>query len=410
VTGVLEINDFELTLYRAGDVIYQAPAMAIVRDADMLFGEAALKQFRLFPRQANQQYLAKLNADPLSEPAKLAANHADLVYLHMKELTQVTSDPLIVAVPGNLSRDQLGVLLGISQEAGIEVRGFVDSAVAAVASTPSPAALHHLDVHLQHFVVTEISVDAEVARRRAEEVRDCGVANLVTGWMNLISDRFVRETRFDPLHAADSEQQLYNQVYEWLNGVHHHQEFGVVIRTAGGERRVEVPKHELESKALQRCRALLDALPASAEVAVSARAARIPGLVAALRAAGHGVQLLAAHAVGVSCQRHRDQIVGDGTDMRLVTRLPAHEVIRPAPAPPAKPVAPTPTHLLCENVAVPLAVGAEVPIRMQEDGPWLGAADGIVLNGRRLTADTRLKVGDVINAGPRQLVAIRVTG
>jgi len=408
VTAVLEINDFELTLFRGADAIYRAPAMAIVRDPDIVFGEAALKQFRLYPRQSNQQYLAKLNADPLSEPGRLAANHADLVYLHLKELQQVSSDEVVLAVPGNLSRDQLGVLLGICQEAGLEIRGFVDSAVAAVSTTPCPEALFYLDAHLQHFVITELTAGDEIQRQRAEEVRDCGIANLVTGWMNLISDRFVRETRFDPLHAADSEQQLYSQVYDWLNGAHHHSEFSVVIRSSGGERRVDVPKHELESKAEQRFRPLLDALPARASLALSARSARIPGFVAALRTAGHAVELLNASAVGVGCTQHLSSIVADGGSLRLVTRLPAREVVRAAP--PIRTEAPTPTHLLRDHVAVPLTADSGLGIHLREDGPWLTGSGDVVLNGSRLDADTRLRVGDVISDGERQLIAILVAG
>ena len=46
----------------------------------------ALRIARLHPQAANQQYLARLNADPLPVPGKLAANHADLVYQHLLAL------------------------------------------------------------------------------------------------------------------------------------------------------------------------------------------------------------------------------------------------------------------------------------------------------------------------------------
>jgi deoxyadenosine/deoxycytidine kinase len=72
----------------------------------------------------------------------------------------------------------------------------------------------YVDVFLQHVQVSELVIGTEVRHERSFEVRDCGFSNLLDGWVNLIADRFVQETRFDPLHTADSEQQLYNQVYE----------------------------------------------------------------------------------------------------------------------------------------------------------------------------------------------------
>ncbi len=406
MTAVLEVNDYELTLYKGAEALYQAPAIAIVRENDMLFGEAALRQFRLFPRQANHQYFAKLNADPLSEPVKRAANHADLVYLHLKELAQVSSDDLVLAVPGTLNGDQLGVLLGICQEAGYNVRGFVDSAVAAVASESSPRQLFHLDVHLQHFVVTELNVDGDVVRGNAEEIRDCGISNLVNGWVNLIADRFVSETRFDPLHTADSEQQLYNQVFDWLNGAHHSGELGVAIASSGSERRVDVARSQLESKALQRYRRVLETLPQGAAVTISARTARIPGFAGALRDAGHPLKLLGASAVGAACSAQLGDIIDDGGALRLISRLPMRHGNSAQLQPEAS--TPSPTHFLHEHTALPLSAG---PATRSSNGQiWLVASANVELNGERVDADTRLRLGDVVLSDGRQLTAIRVPG
>jgi hypothetical protein len=414
VSAVLELNDYELTLYRGDESLYQAPAMAIVRDSDMLFGEAALHQFRLFPRQANQQYLTRLNADPLSDPVRRAANHADLVYLHLKELTQVLSDDLVLAVPGNLTADQLGVLLGICQEAGLEVVGFVDAAVAAAASVPCPARLSLLDIHLQHCLLTELKVGAEIERGRVEELKDCGVTNLVNGWINLIGDRFVSETRFDPLHTAETEQQLFNQLHQWLNGARHDSELAVTIAHGGTERRLVLTRAELEAKAAQRYRRVLDSLPADGTVALTARTARIPGLAAALRSAGHSVELLHGHAVARALAEHL-ALVTAGEGPRLISRLPARRAEAAAGSPDrkagpqaaeaaAEAAAAVPTHFLCGHVALPLGAGPAT--RQDEGGLWLLA--GSELNGEHLMRDTRLRVGDVVTADGRSLTAIEV--
>ena len=89
MTLLLELNDAELSLYRDGAPIYQQPAVAHVSDTGNRFGDEALKMTRLLPQQANQQYLSRLNADPLPVAGKQAANHADLVYQHLLRHLQV---------------------------------------------------------------------------------------------------------------------------------------------------------------------------------------------------------------------------------------------------------------------------------------------------------------------------------
>ena len=408
MTAILELNDFELTLYQNAERLYHAPAMAIVRDQDLSFGEAARREFRLFPRQANQQYFAKLNAEPLSQPSRAATNNADLVYLHLKELQQLCDDQLVLAVPGNLSGDQLGVLLGIAQEAGFTIKGFVDSAVAALAENAAPAAVYYLDIHLQHSVLTELSVGDEVKRIRAEEIRDCGVSNLIDGWVNVITDRFVSKTRFDPLHTADTEQQLYNQVHDWLHGAHLHPELSVVISHGGSERSVEVPLSDLEAKAQQRYRKIVEVLPAASHLMISARTAKVPGLARALKDAGHRVEPLTANAVGDGVRRNLARIIGNGEQLRLVNSLP-HEHDTPVTALPATPV-PAATHLLYSHNAFALNHHSTLRFEDRAGEAWLLPGDGVSLNGKNLEHATRLQPGDVIADGSRSFTAISVDG
>ena len=122
MTTIIELNDLELSLHRGRETLYRAPAYASVRTEEVVFGDRAVRLARIHPQQANQQYLHRMNGDPLPQPVRTAANHADLVYLHLKELAALFQDEAVLAVPGTMSGDQLGILLGICQEAGIEVR------------------------------------------------------------------------------------------------------------------------------------------------------------------------------------------------------------------------------------------------------------------------------------------------
>src|SRR5690606_14808120 len=129
MTCILELNDADLTLYRDRAVLHRAPGVAVVLEDQVAFGEEALRLSRIHPRRANQHYFTRLNADPLPVPGPRARNHADLVYLHLKTfqpLIEAEGGSVLLAVPGILSADQLGVLLGVLQEVGIRVNGFVD--------------------------------------------------------------------------------------------------------------------------------------------------------------------------------------------------------------------------------------------------------------------------------------------
>ena len=404
MTLIFELNDTELSLYRGTERLYHAPAIALARNDEILFGEAALRLARIHPHQTNQQYFSRLNADPLVQPVASAANHADLVYLHLKELAILIEEDVILAVPGTLSNDQLSVLLGISHEAKITICGFIDSAVAALTTTRVPEKTYLLDVHLQHMSITELSVNDEVQRIRSDEIRECGLAGLLEGWVNLIGDRFVHETRFDPLHTAHTEQQLYNQVYDWVVGAHHTKEIGVEIEHANQRHRVEIPKGQLEQKAQQRFRRLRESIPAGAHITLTARCARLPGLTSLLRADGYEIDLLTSSAVAEGCTNHMEVIRSSDADLRLITRLPHDHEVREVNNAPAN----IPSHFLHNHTALPLnSAKLAFAIKPDTEGVWLLPEGSIMLNSEPITQATKLAIGDTIHNGTEQYLEIR---
>ena len=419
MTSILDINDCALTLFDGGNRLYSEPAVALIQNKNILFGDAALRRARIHPQQANQQYLARLNADPLPHPTNLAANHADLVYLHLKELTAM-ADELLLAVPGIMSSDQLGVLLGIAQEAGVNVCGFVDTAVASAGTCALAPVTHHVELHLHRACVSTLKVNEQIQRVSAEEIPESGFANLLDAWVNVIADRFVRDTRFDPLHAAESEQQLYDQVYEWVLGPGSSMqptpaaEIAIDIDHQNYVRHVDVPRTVLEDKATQRLQRLLDTLPSGAHVTLSARDAGLPGLRAALRHAGHSITELPADALAAACQQHEARMRSSGDGLRLVTSLPNGN--RLTESSPAESAVRRPTHLLNRASAHAGAVDANPPeqpfaIERRGDGVHLRTAEASVsLNGERPAPDALLHSGDEIAHGGARYLLIAVEG
>src|SRR5512143_4187627 len=181
-TYVLDMNDGDLRVARvdadAGDIVAQSIGFAMIGDRAIGFGEGAMQQFRLHPRQVNNQYWNRLNTDPLAVRGPNTANHADLVYRHFVELLREASagpaDELVIATPGTTSNEQLGLLLGIAGQAGITVSGRVDTALASSVLHPSPKRVLHVDVFLHRAVVTEMTKTDGLARQRVEAVAERG--------------------------------------------------------------------------------------------------------------------------------------------------------------------------------------------------------------------------------------------
>ena len=408
MTCILELNDADLTLYRDATVLHRSPGVAVVLDDAVHFGDEALRLSRIHPRQTNQQYFTRLNADPLAAPGRRARNHADLVYLHLqtfKPLIEAEGGDVLLAVPGILSADQLGVLLGVLQELGIRVSGFVDAAVAAAAGRALPERAFHLEVMMQRAVVTELETTGagEVRKAGAQEVLECGLSRLMESWIDVIADRFVRETRFDPLHAAATEQQLFDQVHAWLErpGT---AELAIEIDHGDQQRRVDLGRSVLEDKAGQRFRLLADVVPRGAALLVSGRAARLPGLQRSLDELGAQADALETGALAQGCIANLDRIVPRDGELRLVTRLPAGG--RPAGEPPRAAAAP-PTHVLEGTDAWPVSA-SPAPLRTESAGVMLSPGPDVRLNGEPLAAPAPVTPGDRVTVGERTFVMIRV--
>jgi hypothetical protein len=413
MTCILELNDADLTLYRGDEVLHRSPGVAVVLGGEIHFGEDALRLSRIHPRQTNQQYFTRLNADPLTAPGDLARNHADLVYQHLKllkPLIDAESGTVVLAVPGVLSGDQLGVLLGVLQEVGIGVAGFVDSAVAAVAGQDAPAQAYYLDVMMQRAVITTLDINADARKAGVQEVHECGMNRLLEGWSNVIADRFVRETRFDPMHAAASEQQLFDQVYRWIRDGARGSELVVGIDHHDHTRRAEIGRGILEDKGEQRFRQLSDALPRGAHVFVSARSASLPGLDRALAALHVLAVPLPADALPRGCLDNLRHIVSDDGELRLVTRLPHGTQVSEKPRPTAAATAVLqPTHLLRGHQAWPLgAADLPLPVGANGHGFVLHAEPHVRLNGSALREPAPLHSGDRVTVGADEYLIIHV--
>jgi len=119
-----------------------------------------------------------------------------------------------VAVPARAEVAGLEAMLGIARRLTLPVDGFIDSAVASVAGLRLEQNAIVLELGLHHAAATAVDCEAaaQIRRRRALIAERGGILELYQAWLEMISKTMVKRSRFDPLHDAATEQQLFDAV------------------------------------------------------------------------------------------------------------------------------------------------------------------------------------------------------
>ncbi len=214
---VLEFNDAALSLADADRVHATSPGFAFVDGRKLLFGEAARQQFRAQPRKTQFRYWYQLDQAPLDSPFGEARSHADLAWTQLSGIQANGGDGvLLLAVPASFDTGQLSLLLALARAAKLNAVGLVDAAVAAASTVDAKPTMLHLDVQLHRWWLTRMRAGTEIARSGGEDLSKPGLLAVWDACAGVIAEAFVRQTRFDPLHSAATEQALYDRLPNWL--------------------------------------------------------------------------------------------------------------------------------------------------------------------------------------------------
>jgi len=395
--GLLVVGDADVSVAR----VAPSPGYALIDGESVLTGSAAASRARLRPRLVHNRFWDGLDSSPLERPFPRQISVADLAHAHLSQLWELVGDgvdEVILVASGSYTGEQLGLALGIARTCGMPVRGMVDSAVAAASHGAPGGRLLHLDLHLHRTVVTEVTATQDVVRGRVDAGERSGLVALQDALARRISQLFLRDTRFDPLHAAETEQRLYAGLPHWLARLHRDDGFALRFESAGREYSVELTRDRLApavDQAYERLARIISSIKQPGEpttVLLGHRAAMLPGLEARLaEIANTGIVPLgetAAPAGAITCM---DRIRAEGDELPFVTRLPLRP--GPAPGPPPTVQAPPapegrpgerqgPTHLLLDSVAhpitdEPLVLGVAVPAGTRGvnlEGPNVGVS------------------------------------
>jgi hypothetical protein len=380
----LDLNDAQLLLASAAgadqpQIVATAPGVACVTDGEVLTGILAARQAKLQPQRTYSRFWQDLSAEPLGRAHRPQLSGADLAFEQLRALLAAAEIPdrrLMLAVPAGVTREQLGLLLGIAAEAGVPETGLVDSALAACALAPVPLHVLHLEMYRHRVVVTAVEREGSGARRaRFELDGGWGMQRLEQLCIQVVAGNFVKQTRFDPLYRAQTEQTLADGVWSWLQALQSEEAVSISLAAGNENPQVEFTRAQWLSAA-DSCYAAVLQLVQSArpagqqlELRIGWRAQSLPGLVARLQDLNScTVTLLPEGAAALGALRHHGVILR-GAAPALVCQLPLElqstSSAQPVEAPRASANAPA-THLLCGGRAwplrtEPLTVGTQVP-------------------------------------------------
>lgn len=197
----------------------ESPGYILPIKKKLSVGKSAESKAHLYPRQIQHRFWDQLSTLPLKQPERWTGNFAEMAHTHLAAIwrqIKPSGRSLVITLPGYFTREQMGILLGITQDLDIEVNGLINQAVAAI---PYPFAATHLlyvDTHLHR---TEVSLleQGDHLRHMQTLMLDKGLIGVQRTYIEAMAEAFVATTRYDPLHTAASEQALYDCLPEMLS-------------------------------------------------------------------------------------------------------------------------------------------------------------------------------------------------
>ncbi len=327
---VIELNDRAIKVGDEGGIIVQSPGFAQAVGDGLELGEAAEQQARLQPTNSYNKYWHELSMEPLTHGNNIR-HFADIAYaqlLHLAELGEIDAD-VIFAVPGNFTRQQLAILLGIAKQTPFNPVGVVDSALAAAITTAIQShSVIFADIQLHQVLLTKLAItDNHLKTESVIQVPGVGSQNFMELMMQLATDMFIQQCRFNPQHNADSEQQLYNNLPRWLQQDDRDKSSLVLeLKTSGAVYTAKMPRESLInnlSSYYQKINHQIAALDSEqdSQLLVSAGLASLPGFTASLSSYSD-LRILDPVAINAACLRYQSHICTDADAVKLIKALP----------------------------------------------------------------------------------------
>jgi hypothetical protein len=430
------LNDAGLCVLDAETILYREPGFALLEDDGLTTGTAAFASARIRPRRVQSGFWANLQTEALTDRQFQHLSNADLVSRQLEQMWKAVAhkgDRLVVAVPAYMNNNNLALFLGIAAELDVPVVAMVDAAVAATRREYKDAVPVHIDLSQHSALLTRMSQAGLAAVDRSEVIEDSGLLSLFDEWRKVIAEAFVQQSRFDPLHTAETEQMLQDRIADWLTVASTSPSVALEIEFRGVTHQAEIESLALVAAAApiyQRIASNLRALFRADEtpaIQLSVRAALLPGLGDMLlaRVGGEVFSLEAGATARGLITRCRDMQKSD-SGVSLIKQLPWDQSAVQVALTETVSRGGSPTHILFKNTAYPIDSEALQLGSQPDQGRWIDLNEnmpgvsrrhcalqeengqcvirdfsryGSFLNGHAIEGSAVLQVGDSIRLG-----------
>jgi hypothetical protein len=352
----------------------ESPGFALLQKKGLLVGRPAESKAHLFPSQILNRFWHQLSTESLEQSGKhLPRNHAEVVYHHLASIwrqLQSRADEVVLAVPSFYEHAQLGLILGVAQELGMPVKGFLPLSLAASSRRCPDKMLLYLDIYLHRIEVVYLEQGQQLTIRDSASTADQGLIHLYRQWVDAIAEQFVRTTRFDPLHQAASEQELYDRLPGVLAHLVHHPSMTLEVASGSRPYSITLERDLITRKAesvygeiirlIERMRTKRGQGQTPLVLQLSHRLTRLPGCNQMLAAALKDAEIIelkpGAGAFGVLDIWHRLEALHDSRGISYFTSRPWQRPPQAQDPVPAneKATQTRPTHVLYRSLAYPI--------------------------------------------------------
>ena len=218
MVDALHINDNNLVLDSAGQRTV-SQGYAWLNGDQVLFDldgtDSPVRHCRLSPQQINNRYWQQCEQSAIPANGAGMRHAADLVWQHLNQLRQQKNlTGLVLVVPSHYRESNLQLLLGIAKASQLQIKGLVNKAVVALQNrVQANGEYWHFDVQLHQTVCSRIEVaNGLVSLGEVEILSDVGIHLMQEALLRGLQNNFIQNDRFDPLHDAATEQQLFDQL------------------------------------------------------------------------------------------------------------------------------------------------------------------------------------------------------
>lgn len=317
---------------------------------DSWYGRGAEDAWFVKPRQVAHGIWARLSRESsdLNVEGK-APSFSQLAYFFLRDYLARVPDAagagkIVIAVPGAYLKDEatedekIGLLLGMIAELKLPLAGIIDMACASLCDPrieyfDSTMPVVVVDVHLHGAEVTLLRSEGRLQRAGYTYLPQLGFAELLRHLTMAIGNRFLRHTTFDILEDGRIEQVFYRQVKDFLLSGAAEQHFQ--INTANRAYQMPATREQLLGDAGAFVQSLAQGVqavlgksglrPEQCTVALSGRAAALPGVASRFRAAGLGRLLrlpVGAAAAGAASLAGEWSLPADLVEVPVVRQVP----------------------------------------------------------------------------------------